>query len=242
MEYQRGYGPLLDGFRKVDFGDVDALKAAINENTAAVLVEPIQGEAGINIPPEGYLKAIRELCDEHNVLFIADEIQAGLGRSGKLFATDWDNVKPDVYILGKALGGGVFPISVVLADKEVLDVFTPGSHGSTFGGNPLACAASIAALDVIVDEDLPGRSLELGDYFKEQLKQIDHPSIKEVRGRGLFIGVELNESARPYCEALKEEGLLCKETHDTVIRFAPPLIITKEELDLALEKIRHVFQ
>ncbi|HFD5990354.1 TPA: aminotransferase class III-fold pyridoxal phosphate-dependent enzyme, partial [Staphylococcus aureus] len=180
--------------------------------------------------------------DEHNVLFIADEIQAGLGRSGKLFATDWDNVKPDVYILGKALGGGVFPISVVLADKEVLDVFTPGSHGSTFGGNPLACAASIAALDVIVDEDLPGRSLELGDYFKEQLKQIDHPSIKEVRGRGLFIGVELNESARPYCEALKEEGLLCKETHDTVIRFAPPLIITKEELDLALEKIRHVFQ
>ncbi|MBG3179015.1 aminotransferase class III-fold pyridoxal phosphate-dependent enzyme [Staphylococcus aureus] len=241
-EYQRGYGPLLDGFRKVDFGDVDALKAAINENTAAVLVEPIQGEAGINIPPEGYLKAIRELCDEHNVLFIADEIQAGLGRSGKLFATDWDNVKPDVYILGKALGGGVFPISVVLADKEVLDVFTPGSHGSTFGGNPLACAASIAALDVIVDEDLPGRSLELGDYFKEQLKQIDHPSIKEVRGRGLFIGVELNESARPYCEALKEEGLLCKETHDTVIRFAPPLIITKEELDLALEKIRHVFQ
>ncbi|HDB4930826.1 TPA: ornithine--oxo-acid transaminase [Staphylococcus aureus] len=240
-EYQRGYGPLLDGFRKVDFGDVDALKAAINENTAAVLVEPIQGEAGINIPPEGYLKAIRELCDEHNSL-IADEIQAGLGRSGKLFATDWDNVKPDVYILGKALGGGVFPISVVLADKEVLDVFTPGSHGSTFGGNPLACAASIAALDVIVDEDLPGRSLELGDYFKEQLKQIDHPSIKEVRGRGLFIGVELNESARPYCEALKEEGLLCKETHDTVIRFAPPLIITKEELDLALEKIRHVFQ
>ncbi|HDC6176005.1 TPA: ornithine--oxo-acid transaminase [Staphylococcus aureus] len=238
-EYQRGYGPLLDGFRKVDFGDVDALKAAINENTAAVLVEPIQGEAGINIPPEGYLKAIRELCDEHNVLFIADEIQAGLGRSGKLFATDWDNVKPDVYILGKALGGGVFPISVVLADKEVLDVFTPGS---TFGGNPLACAASIAALDVIVDEDLPGRSLELGDYFKEQLKQINHPSIKEVRGRGLFIGVELNESARPYCEALKEEGLLCKETHDTVIRFAPPLIITKEELDLALEKIRHVFQ
>ena len=234
-EYQRGYGPLLDGFRKVDFGDVDALKAAINENTAAVLVEPIQGEAGINIPPEGYLKAIRELCDEHNVLFIADEIQAGLGRSGKLFATDWDNVKPDVYILGKALGGGVFPISVVLADKEVLDVFTPGSHGSTFGGNPLACAASIAALDVIVDEDLPGRSLELGDYFKEQLKQIDHSSIKEVRGRGLFIGVELNESARPYCEALKEEGLLCKETHDTVIRFAPPLIITKEELTLHLK-------
>lgn len=241
-EYQRGYGPLLDGFHKVDFGDVDKLKEAINENTAAILVEPIQGEAGINVPPEGYLREIRELCDEHNILFIADEIQAGLGRSGKLFATDWDNVKPDVYILGKALGGGVLPISVVLADNEVLDVFTPGSHGSTFGGNPLACAVSIAALDVIIDEDLPGRSLELGEYFKGELQKIEHPSIKEVRGRGLFIGIELNESARPYCEALKEKGLLCKETHDTVIRFAPPLVITKEELDLALDKIRSVFE
>ncbi|MCG2417318.1 ornithine--oxo-acid transaminase [Staphylococcus epidermidis] len=243
-EYQRGYGPLLDGFRKVEFGDVNQLKAAINKNTAAILVEPIQGEAGINVPPEGYLKTIRELCDEHQILFIADEIQAGLGRSGKLFATDWDHVKPDVYILGKALGGGVFPISVVLADNEVLDVldvFTPGSHGSTFGGNPLASAVSIAAIDVIIDEDLPGRSLELGEYFKSELKKIEHPSIKEVRGRGLFIGIELHESARPYCEALKEQGLLCKETHDTVIRFAPPLVITKEELDMALEKIKSVF-
>ena len=241
-ECQRGYGPLLDGFRKIDFGDVEKLKAAITDNTAAILVEPIQGEAGINVPPEGYLKAIRELCDEHNILFIADEIQAGLGRSGKLFATDWDNVKPDVYILGKALGGGVLPISVVLADKEVLDVFTPGSHGSTFGGNPLACAVSLAALDVIVDEDLPGRSLELGGYFKSELQKIEHPSIKEVRGRGLFIGIELTENARPYCESLKELGLLCKETHDTVIRFAPPLVITKEELDLAIEKIKQVFK
>ena len=240
-EYQRGYGPLLDGFRKVEFGDVNQLKAAINKNTAAILVEPIQGEAGINVPPEGYLKTIRELCDEHQILFIADEIQAGLGRSGKLFATDWDHVKPDVYILGKALGGGVFPISVVLADNEVLDVFTPGSHGSTFGGNPLASAVSIAAIDVIIDEDLPGRSLELGEYFKSELKKIEHPSIKEVTGRGLFIGIELHESARPYCEALKEQGLLCKETHDTVIRFAPPLVITKEELDMALEKIKSVF-
>jgi ornithine--oxo-acid transaminase len=175
-------------------------------------------------------------------LFIADEIQAGLGRSGKLFATDWDNVKPDVYILGKALGGGVLPISVVLADEEVLGVFTPGSHGSTFGGNPLACAVSNAALDVIVDEDLPGRSLELGEYFKSELQKINHPSIKEVRGKGLFIGIELTENARPYCEALKEKGLLCKETHDTVIRFAPPLIISKEELDFALEKVRSVFE
>lgn len=241
-EYQRGYGPLLDGFRKVDFGDIEAVKNAITENTAAILIEPIQGEAGINVPPEGYLKEIRTLCDEHNVLFIADEIQAGLGRSGKLFATDWDDVKPDVYILGKALGGGVLPISVVLADEEVLGVFSPGSHGSTFGGNPLACAVSNSALDVIIDEDLPGRSLELGNYFKEELEKINHPSIKEVRGRGLFIGVELNEEARPYCESLKEKGLLCKETHDTVIRFAPPLIISKEELDFALDKIRSVFE
>ena len=241
-EYQRGYGPLLDGFRKVDFGNEAQLKEAINKNTAAVLVEPIQGEAGINIPPEGYLKTIRDLCNEHNILFIADEIQAGLGRSGKLFACDWDNVKPDVYILGKALGGGVLPISVVLADNEVLDVFTPGSHGSTFGGNPLACAVSIAALDVIIDENLPEHSNELGEYFKSELQKINHPAIKEVRGRGLFIGMELHDSARPFCEALKEKGLLCKETHDTVIRFAPPLVITKEELDEALNRIRSVFE
>ena len=241
-EYQRGYGPLLDGFRKVDFGNETQLKEAINKNTAAVLVEPIQGEAGINIPPEGYLKTIRDLCNEHNILFIADEIQAGLGRSGKLFACDWDNVKPDVYILGKALGGGVLPISVVLADNEVLDVFTPGSHGSTFGGNPLACAVSIAALDVIIDENLPEHSNELGEYFKSELQKINHPAIKEVRGRGLFIGMELHESARPFCEALKEKGLICKETHDTVIRFAPPLVITKEELDEALNRIRSVFK
>lgn len=241
-EYQRGYGPLLDGFRKVDFGNETQLKEAINKNTAAVLVEPIQGEAGINIPPEGYLKTIRDLCNEHNILFIADEIQAGLGRSGKLFACDWDNVKPDVYILGKALGGGVLPISVVLADNEVLDVFTPGSHGSTFGGNPLACAVSIAALDVIIDENLPEHSNELGEYFKSELQKINHPAIKEVRGRGLFIGVELHDSARPFCEALKEKGLLCKETHDAVIRFAPPLVITKEELDEALNRIRSVFK
>ena len=241
-EYQRGYGPLLDGFRKVDFGNETQLKEAINKNTAAVLVEPIQGEAGINIPPEGYLKTIRDLCNEHNILFIADEIQAGLGRSGKLFACDWDNVKPDVYILGKALGGGVLPISVVLADNEVLDVFTPGSHGSTFGGNPLACAVSIAALDVIIDENLPEHSNELGEYFKTELQKINHPAIKEVRGRGLFIGMELHESARPFCEALKEKGLICKETHDTVIRFAPPLIITKEEINEALNRIRSVFE
>ncbi|WJP98393.1 ornithine--oxo-acid transaminase [Macrococcus bovicus] len=240
-EYQRGYGPLLGGFKLVDFGDIEQIKAAITPNTAAVLLEPIQGEAGINIPADGFLKQVREVCDENNVLFIADEIQAGLGRSGKLFATDWDNVKPDMYILGKALGGGVFPISCVLADKEILEVFNAGSHGSTFGGNPLACAVSIAALDVLVDEKLSERSLELGEYFKAELQKIDNPVIKEVRGKGLFIGVELTENARPYCEQLKELGLLCKETHDTVIRFAPPLIITKDELDWALERVKQVF-
>ncbi|KKK34069.1 ornithine--oxo-acid aminotransferase [Salinicoccus sediminis] len=239
-EYRRGYGPLLEGIKLVDFGDIEQIKAQINDNTAAVLLEPIQGEAGINIPPEGFLKEVRDLCDEHNVLFVADEIQAGLGRSGKLFATDWDNVKPDVYILGKALGGGVFPISAVVADREVLEVFNPGSHGSTFGGNPLACAVSEAALDVMIDENLVERSNELGEYFKAELKKIDNQAIKEIRGRGLFIGVELAEPARPYCEELKELGILCKETHETVIRFAPPLVISKEDLDWALEKVKSV--
>lgn len=241
-EYQRGYGPLLGGFKLVDFGDIEQIKSAITPNTAAILIEPIQGEAGINVPEDGYLKQIREVCDENNVLFIADEIQAGLGRTGKLFATDWDNVQPDMYILGKALGGGVFPISCIVGNKEILEVFNPGSHGSTFGGNPLACTVSNAALDVLVDEKLSERSLELGTYFKDELKKIDHPSIKEVRGKGLFIGVELTEDARPYCEKLKELGLLCKETHDTVIRFAPPLIIEKEDLDWALDQVKSVFK
>ncbi len=240
-EYQRGYGPLLGGFKLIEFGDIEQIKAAITPNTAAVLLEPIQGEAGINIPEDGFLKQVRDVCTENNVLFIADEIQAGLGRSGKMFATDWDNVVPDMYILGKALGGGVFPISCVLADKEILEVFNAGSHGSTFGGNPLACAVSNAALDVLVDEKLAERSLELGEYFQSKLKEIDNPVIKEVRGKGLFIGVELNEAARPYCEQLKELGLLCKETHDTVIRFAPPLIISQEDLDWAIDKVKQVF-
>lgn len=240
-EYQRGYGPLLGGFKLVEFDDIEQIKAAITPNTAAVLLEPIQGEAGINIPEDGFLKQVRDVCTENNVLFIADEIQAGLGRSGKMFATDWDNVVPDMYILGKALGGGVFPISCVLADKEILEVFNAGSHGSTFGGNPLACAVSNAALDVLVDEKLAERSLELGEYFQSKLKEIDNPVIKEVRGKGLFIGVELNEAARPYCEQLKELGLLCKETHDTVIRFAPPLIISQEDLDWAIDKVKQVF-
>lgn len=241
-EYRRGFGPLLPGIKLVDYGDLEALKAAITPNTAAFIIEPIQGEAGIIIPPAGYLKAARELCRENNLLFIADEIQAGLARTGKMFACEWEDVNPDMYILGKALGGGVFPISCVVANKEVLGVFNPGSHGSTFGGNPMACAVSIASLNVLLDEKLAERSLEYGEYFMDELKKIDHEDIKEVRGRGLFIGMELTTEARPYCEKLMELGLLCKETHDTVIRFAPPLVITKEELDFALEKIREVFK
>lgn len=239
-EYQRGFGPMLPGIKLIPYGDIDALKAAITPNTAAFLMEPIQGEAGIVLPPAGFLKAAAELCKEQHVLFIADEIQVGLARTGKMFACDWEDVEPDMLILGKALGGGVFPISCVVANKDILGVFNPGSHGSTFGGNPLACAVSVAALEVLEEEGLSQRSLELGEYFKQKLSEINNPIIKEVRGRGLFIGVELTEAARPYCEKLKEAGLLCKETHDTVIRFAPPLVISQEDLDWAIEKITHV--
>lgn len=239
-EYKRGFGPMLPGINLIPYGDFEALKGAITPNTAAFLIEPIQGEAGIILPPEGFLKAASDLCKENNVLFIADEIQVGLARTGKMFACDWEDVNPDMLILGKALGGGVFPISCVVANSDILGVFNPGSHGSTFGGNPLACAVSLAALAVIEEEKLAERSLEIGQYFFDLLQSIDNPKIKTIRGRGLFIGVELTEAARPYCEQLKEEGLLCKETHDTVIRFAPPLTITTEEIDWAFEKIKTV--
>ncbi|TDL88567.1 ornithine--oxo-acid transaminase [Vibrio vulnificus] len=239
-EYRRGFGPMLPGIKLIPYGDLDALKEAITPQTAGFLIEPIQGEAGIIIPPQGFLKEAFDLCKENNVLFVSDEIQSGLGRSGKMFASDWDGVVPDMYILGKALGGGVFPISCVAANREILGVFNPGSHGSTFGGNPLACAVSIASLEVLEEEKLAERSLELGQYFMDSLKEIKNPMIKDIRGRGLFIGVELTEAARPYCEQLKEEKLLCKETHDTVIRFAPPLVITKEDLDWAIERIKKV--
>ncbi|MBN8210190.1 ornithine--oxo-acid transaminase [Bacillus sp. NTK071] len=239
-EYQKGFGPMLPGIKLIPYGDIEALEKAITPNTAAFLFEPIQGEAGIIIPPEGFLKKAYDVCRNNNVLYVADEIQAGLGRSGKTFACDWENVEPDIYILGKALGGGVFPISCVAANEDILGVFNPGSHGSTFGGNPLGCAVSVAALDVLEDEQLAQRSLDLGSYFQDKLKEIDNPLIKDIRGKGLFIGVELTEPARPYCEKLKEEGLLCKETHDTVIRFAPPLVISKEDLDWAIDKIVNV--
>lgn len=241
-EYKRGFGPMLPGIKLIPYGDIDALKAAINENTAGFLFEPIQGEAGIVIPPEGFLKEAYEVCKENNVLYIADEIQAGLARTGKMFACDWEEVEPDMLILGKALGGGVMPISCVVANSDILSVFNPGSHGSTFGGNPLACAVSLASLEVLEDEKLAERSLELGEYMMQELRAIDNPKIKEVRGKGLFIGVELTESARPYCEALKAKGLLCKETHENVIRFAPPLVIDKEDLDWALDHIKYVLK
>lgn len=239
-EYQRGFGPLAPGFKVIPYGDLEALKAAITPRTAALIIEPIQGEAGIIIPPEGYLREAYALCKAHNVLFAADEIQSGFGRTGQMFACDWEGVVPDLYILGKALGGGVMPISAVAANRDILGVFEPGSHGSTFGGNPLACACAIAALDVLYDEHLAERSRELGAYFLKELRSISSPEIVEVRGKGLFVGVELTGRARPYCEALKDRGILCKETHDNVIRFAPPLVITKEELDLALADIKAV--
>ncbi|RNA66331.1 ornithine--oxo-acid transaminase [Alteribacter keqinensis] len=239
-EYKADFGPMLPGIKVIPYGDAQALKDAITPSTAAFIFEPIQGEAGINMPPEGFLKEAYDICKDNNVLYVADEIQAGLGRSGKLFACDWENVEPDMYILGKALGGGVMPISVVCANDDVLGVFEPGSHGSTFGGNPLACAVSVASLEVIEEEGLVERSLKLGNYFMDELRKIDNPKIKEVRGKGLFIGVELTEPARSYCEELKELGLLCKETHENVIRFAPPLVISEEDLDWALERIRKV--
>ncbi|PSL42329.1 ornithine--oxo-acid transaminase [Salsuginibacillus halophilus] len=239
-EYQKGFEPLLPGIKIVPYGDVEALKAAITPNTAAFLFEPIQGEAGINIPPEGFLRKAKEVCEENNVLYIADEIQSGLGRSGKPFACDWEDVTPDMYILGKALGGGVMPISVLAADEEVMNVFQPGSHGSTFGGNPLACAVSLEALQVLEDEALWDRSRNLGDWVMEELQSVTHPRIQEVRGRGLFIGIELSEAARPFCEALQARGILCKETHDNVLRLAPPLIISEKDLRFAIDEIKDV--
>ncbi len=241
-QYRDGFGPFTPGFKVIPYGDATALRAAITPNTCAFLVEPIQGEAGIVIPPAGFLKEAAAICKQNRVLLIADEIQSGLGRTGKLFAYMHEGIRPDAVIIGKALSGGFYPVSAVLASKEILGVFRPGDHGSTFGGNPLACAVARAALDVLIDEKLPERSAELGGYFLEKLRTLRSPDLKEVRGRGLWIGIELHSPARPYCEALKEEGLLCKETHDHVIRIAPPLVITREEIDWAFERIRKVIE
>ncbi|MWV47350.1 ornithine--oxo-acid transaminase [Paenibacillus sp. HJL G12] len=239
--YKQDFGPFTPGFKRIPYGDLDALKAAITPDTAAFLVEPLQGEAGIIVPPAHFLSEALELCRQQRVLFIADEIQTGFGRTGQKFACDWEAVVPDVYILGKALGGGVIPISAVAADEEIMNVFEPGSHGSTFGGNPLACAVALAALDVLEEEKLAERSEELGRYFMKKLTSIKHPDIVSIRGRGLLIGIQLSVHARPYCDALARIGLLCKETHETTIRLAPPLVITEEELDFALSRIEEVF-
>ncbi|HEX6803920.1 MAG TPA: ornithine--oxo-acid transaminase [Terriglobales bacterium] len=241
-QYREGFGPFTPGFRIIPFGDAGALEDAITSNTCAFLVEPIQGEAGIVIPPAGFLKKAAQICHQNRVLLIADEIQSGLGRTGKLFAFMHEGIRPDVVVIGKALAGGCYPVSAVLSSWEVMRVFKPGDHGSTFGGNPLGCAVARAAMRVLMDEKLIDRSAELGAYFLGLLQTLRSSDVKEVRGKGLWIGIELNSPARPYCEALKQEGLLCKETHDRVIRIAPPLVINRQEIDWAFERIRSVIE
>lgn len=241
--YRDDFGPFTPGFVVVPFGDAEAIAEAINPHTAAVMLEPIQGEAGVNIPPAGYLKKVRNLCTENNVLFIADEIQTGLGRTGKMFACDYESVRPDMIIIGKALSGGFYPVSAVVADAPLLGLFQPGEHGSTFGGNPLGMAVAREAMHVLVEENLVANSAKMGEYFYEQLVEISSPHVKDVRGKGLLIGVELYpkaRGARRFCEALVKEGILAKETHENVIRFAPPLIIDQATLDWAIPRIRKV--
>ena len=245
-QYKEGFGPFTPGFVIVPYGDAKALEAAVNDNTVAFMVEPIQGEGGILIPGEGYLREVQNICKQNNILFIADEIQSGLGRTGKLFAYQHEEgVKPDMLIVGKALSGGFYPVSAVASGKEILGVFKPGDHGSTFGGNPLACAVANAALDVLTEEKLAENSAQMGGYLMNRLETIDGKHIKEIRGKGLFIGIELNDEAggaRRFCEALQDDGLLCKETHENVIRLAPPLVIKKEEIDWAFERIKKVLE
>lgn len=239
-QYKQDFGPFAPGFRLIPYGDVDALESAITPNTVAFMFEPIQGEGGVVVPPDGYLSAAADICARHNVLMVADEIQTGLGRTGALFACQHEGVRPDIMIVGKALSGGFYPVSAALADEEILGLFKPGDHGSTFGGNPVGAAIGRAALRVISDQQLVARSDTLGAYFKGRLERIESDHVKEVRGKGLFIGVELKVPARPYCEQLRDRGILCKETHSTVIRFAPPLVITRKQIDWAMEHIEAV--
>ncbi len=242
-QYKDGFGPFTPGFKVVPYGNAEALEKAVTKNTVAFLVEPIQGEGGVIVPPDGYLKKTYDICKKNNILFIADEIQSGLGRSGKLFAFEYENIRPDVVIVGKALSGGFYPVSGVLSDKEVLGVFHPGDHGSTFGGNPLAAAVARESLKVLIEEKLVEKSFELGNYFRSKLSAVKSKHVKEVRGKGLFIGVELKPEAggaRRFCEALMDRGILCKETHEDVIRFAPPLVIKKEEIDWAVKHVEDV--
>lgn len=238
--YKDPFGPFTPGFITLQYGDIEAIERAINPNTAAVLIEPVQGEAGVLVPPAGYLSKIRELCDLNNILFMADEIQTGLGRTGKLFGLDHEGVRADIQIIGKALSGGFIPVSAVLADRPVMGLFRPGEHGSTFGGNPLSAAVAREALKVIIEEGLIENAATIGEYFQEHLAEIPSPYVKEVRGKGLLIGVELNQSARRFCEALKDKSILAKETHDNVIRFAPPLIVDKDTIDWAIPRIMDV--
>ena len=239
--YRAHFGPFAPGFVLVPFGDLDAVRRAMTSDTCAVLLEPIQCEAGVLLPPDGFLRDLRALCDERDVLLLADEIQTGLGRTGALFACDHDGVTPDAYILGKALSGGFYPVSAVVSRREVLGVFDPGSHGSTFGGNPLGCAVAREAMRVLHDEQLVARSAREGTWLLEQLRTLHHPAIKAIRGRGLMCAIELNEPARPYCEALQRRGVLCKETHGTVIRLSPPLVVAREDLAWAVAQLRGVF-
>ncbi|HZD05457.1 MAG TPA: ornithine--oxo-acid transaminase [Longimicrobiales bacterium] len=242
-QYRDGFGPFTPGFVMIPYGDVGAFEAALTENTVGFLVEPIQGEGGVVVPPDGYLARTAELCREHGVAFMADEIQTGLGRAGRLFCSEWEDVRPDVLIVGKALGGGVYPVSAALADSEYMDVFRPGDHGSTFGGNPLGAEVGRASLRVILEEDLPRRADELGRWFMAELRAIDSPHVREVRGRGLLVGVVVRDEsgpARPFCERLQARGILAKETHHQVIRFAPPLVVEKDVLEFALEEVRAV--
>ncbi len=241
--YKAGFGPLTPGFKIIPYNDPEALKKAITPNTAAFLVEPIQGEGGVDIPDDGYLRRCFDICRKNNVLFVADEIQSGLGRTGRMFACDHEDIKPDMVIIGKALSGGTVPVSAVLASREILGVFKPGDHGSTYGGAPLGCAVARESLKVLVEEKLVERSAELGEYLMEQLRKINSPHVEKYRGKGLWIGIVLKESAggaRRFCEALMEKGVLCKETHVNIIRLAPPLVITKDELDWALDRVRQV--
>ena len=238
--YKKNFGPFTPGFVTIPFGDAEALEQAITPNTAAFLFEPIQGEGGVVIPSEGYLATVADICAKNNVLLVADEIQTGLGRTGRLLACEHEGVRPDIVILGKALSGGFYPVSAILSDADIMGLFEPGDHGSTFGGNPLGAAIARTALQVLIDENLIERSETLGAYFKGRLERIESEHIKEVRGKGLFIGVELNKDARPFCEELRARGILCKETHGNVIRFAPPLVISKEEIDWALSKIEPI--
>lgn len=239
-QYRDGFGPFTPGFHVIEYNNVDALREAINENTVAFMVEPIQGESGVVVPDEGYMKEVEKICKENNVLLIADEIQSGLGRTGKMFACDHEGVKPDMITIGKALSGGMYPVSAVVGSAEVLGVFNPGDHGSTYGGNPIASAVGREALKVLVEEGLIEKSAELGEYFHDKLETIDSPYVDFVRGKGLWIGVVLKQSARPFCKTLMDKGILAKDTHGNVIRIAPPLVISKEEIDQAFEAIKEV--